>query len=127
VNLDPNDFSIRLVAGDYSSPFYTDNCTIKDDDGRGLPLVIESLIKNTTEMKRLQKGVKQAGDLYSFYRRGADLSDNPLRDGILPDGGAAHALVAALTARIGGNRWLECEKELALLPSNTPEVKSFKC
>jgi hypothetical protein len=89
--------------------------------------VIESLLKNATEIERLQKGVKHAADLYSFYRRDSGITDNPLRDGILPDGGAAHALLKALAARIGGKRWLRCEQELASLPSNTPEVKSFKC
>jgi hypothetical protein len=127
MNLDPNAFSIRLVAGDYSDPFYIDNCTAKHNGGRGLPYVIESLLKNATEIERLQKGVKHAADLYSFYRRDSGISDNPLRDGILPDGGAAHALLKALAARIGGKRWLQCEQELASLPSNTPEVKSFKC
>ncbi|KAL3786112.1 hypothetical protein HJC23_003229 [Cyclotella cryptica] len=131
VNVDPNDFSIRLNAADFEEPHYQENCT-PDSRGisRGLPKVIEDIIRNDTELERLQRGVKKAADLYSFYRRTGseqDMPDNPLREGILPDGGAAHALVDALAARVGGERWVQCEKELARLTRHLPEVKTFKC
>lgn len=127
MNGDPNEFSIRLTASDYINTFYQGNCTINRNVGAGLPTVIESIINNATEYERLLRGAKKAGDLYSFYRRDADLPDNPLRTGILPDGGASHALLDALASRAGGNKWSECEKELAELPPDMPDVKSFKC
>ncbi|KAL7515765.1 hypothetical protein ACHAWX_000841 [Stephanocyclus meneghinianus] len=131
VGVDPNDFSIRLNAADFVVPFYHDNCApIFRGTSRGLPNVIDDIINNGTELERLQRGVAKAADLYSFYRRTGseeDTPDNPLREGILPDGGAAHALLDALADRVGGTRWLQCEKELKQLPPNLPEVKTFKC
>ena len=122
---DPSEFSIRLTSEHYSNPFYNDNCTA-NHEASGLPSYIESIINNVTELERLQNGVKKAGDLYSFYRRDTDVPDNPLRAGILPDGGAVHALLNALASRAGGSRWSGCENELAELPK-MPDINSFKC
>jgi hypothetical protein len=52
-------------------------------------------------------------DVYAYYRRREDLPDNPLHAGILPDGGAAHALVQALAERAEGVLWPACRDELA--------------
>ena len=127
MKVDPKEFSIRLTASDYTKPFYTENCTMNRNTERGLPTVIERIISNYTEFERLQRGAKKAGDLYSFYRRGSEMPDNPLRSGILPDGGASHALLDALASRSRGSKWPECELELAELPARVPDVNSFKC
>lgn len=125
MDADPNDFSIRLPADGFGNHFYQDNCTV-DNVAHGLPNTIDAIINNATEMKRLEIGVKKAGKLYSFYQQDKNIPDNPLREGILPDGGAAHALLAALAARVGGDRWTHCERELREL-QELPEVKNFKC
>ena len=128
MEIDPDEFSIRLPATEYDNSQYGEGCTLLENNThKGLPSVIDTILANTTEMKRLQNGLAKAGKLYSFYRRSKDMPDNPLRAGVLPDGGAAHALVDALATRIGGEKWAQCEEELAVMPENLEEVKSFKC
>ena len=126
LNINSNEFSIRLVAEDYNHPFYDENCTLNSIAHDGLPKIIDSIINNVTEMERLQRGVEKAADLYSFYRKDRNFPDNPLRTGKLPDGGAAHALVQALADKVGRGKWLQCEQELEQMPPK-PEVRSFKC
>jgi hypothetical protein len=87
----------------------------------------------TEEIQRLRLGVQQAADTYSYYipnTRRADLPDNPLRAGVLPDGGAAHSLVAALSERANGILWPACRDELLSMAENNPPVVdpvTFKC
>ena len=71
--------------------------------------------------------MEKARDLYAYYKRRGDgsLPDNPLREGVLPDGGAAHALVGALVDRAAGARWPACEEELKKPRGEDP--KRFKC
>ena len=128
LDTDPNEFSIRLPATEYTNSQFGEGCTILNNNThKGLPSHIDSIIGDATEMQRLQNGVAKARDLYSFYSRSQEMPNNPLREGVLPDGGAAHALVDALASRIGGERWTQCEEELAAIPQNSEEVKSFKC
>jgi len=60
--------------------------------------------------------------MYSWYKPRPDLVDNPLREGVLPDGGTAHALVRELEKRAGGVRWKACQAELKLPRSKEPDA-----
>ena len=126
--LNPSDFSIRVNAADYSENKHDDTtCQWKDDitnkPRHDLQTYIDSIPAN--EIQRLRQGAMHASDIYSYYQRRDDLPDNPLLEDILPDGKAAHALVAALAKRAGGVLWPACEEELKKPRKQDP--KRFKC
>jgi hypothetical protein len=126
ISLDPNEFSIKLLAADYAeSKLDETTCLPKNETEPGLQAWMDAI--SAQEIQKLRKGVEKARDLYGYYKRRSDgsLPDNPLREGILPDGGAAHALVNALADRAAGARWPACEEELKL--SRGVDPKKFKC
>ena len=123
LTLDPTEFSIRLQASDYEVAKTGENCVwINQTDS--LQTKLESITES--EIERLRKGVDRAAYLYSYYQKRPDLPNNPMKEGILPDGGAAHALVKALAERARGAFWPECRTEL-LDSSQKEDVKKFKC
>jgi hypothetical protein len=125
--LNPTEFSIRLNTSNYESARH-DRKTCQLVEGatdNGLQSVVERL--SPDEIQRLREGAAKASNVYSWFQRRPDLPDNPLVEGILPDGGTAHALVAALAERAEGVLWPACRDELAQLPSNRKEPTVFKC
>jgi hypothetical protein len=126
--LDPNDFSIRVPSNDYLEAKHYDNCTKINNTDNDLQAYMESI--SVDDIQRLRRGVQQATDAYAYYKRKPDLPDNPLRAGVVPDGGAAHALVAALAERANGVLWPACRDELVARKKQQPpmtEPKGFKC
>lgn len=126
--LDPNDFSIRLNAADYSTPRHDKKCNVAADaSDHGLQSLFETI--SPAEIQRLREGGARASDMYAYYARRKSLPDNPLQEGILPDGGAAQALVGALAERVNGALWLACEKELQELTAGgrIDDPKKFIC
>ena len=144
--LDPNDYSIRLQAKDYveakhdekcqwkpSQPLvsFVDGTTSTNDDttkNKDLQAYLDSI--SSSEIQRLRKGAERAADIYSYYPRSPDLPENPLKEGILPTGGAAHALVQLLGERADGKLWPACRDEVRqrrLKFSDKDEPKQFKC
>ena len=129
--LDPSLFSIRVDSDDYSKSQVVDerNCTWgnRSESFQGY---LESITAKAIQELRL--GVELVGRLYAYYEKSDSLPNNPLRMGILPTGGAAHALVKALAERQNGQRWPACEKELEERIANPtgnamPDPVSFKC
>ena len=124
LQLDPSDFSIRLNASDYDSELLDQKtCRPLDETKPGLQAYLESI--PASELKRLRKGVALAGKLFSWYAITDQLPQNPLKEGILPDGGTAHFVVQALAERAAGKRWNACELELSLPRGSDPS--QFKC
>jgi hypothetical protein len=124
--LDPNDFSIRVPSKDFLEAKHYRNCTKFEAASGDLQAYMESI--PLEEIQRLRRGVQHATDTYSYYTRRAELPDNPLRVGILPDGGAAHSLVAALSERANGVLWPACRDELGSMKKNPPtDPNAFKC
>jgi len=110
LHLRPLDFSLRWPAASFSDTKYKQDCSIRNSSDLGIQERLELISKE--EIRRLRNGLGKAAHTYSYYGHRDDLPSNPLRERILPDGGAAHALVAALAARAGGVRWPACSKEL---------------
>jgi hypothetical protein len=108
--LDPKDFSIRLQSDDFVEAKHDQNCRNMENATGDLQALMESI--PSEEIQRLRRGMQQASDTCSYCARRAELPDNPLRAGILPDGGAAHSLVAALSERANGILWPACRDEL---------------
>ena len=101
--LNPDDFSIRLRAQDheiskFDSPKTCVPVTAEHDIGNNgnssLQAVLEAI--SADELARLRRGAAKAAYSYSYYKKRPDLPDNPLKEDILPDGGASHVLVRAL-------------------------------
>ena len=121
----PADFSIRLNVSDYLVPRYDLQCTKIHGTKPSVQEVLEEL--SPGDIRRLRRGVKAAALRYSFYSTArAGESANLLQERILPDGGAAHALVNALANRAEGVRWSDCEKELKMPPKGG-DPKAFGC
>jgi hypothetical protein len=111
IALDPSDFSIRLNASEYFDPLLDPKtCQPINSAKPGLQAYLDSV--SAQELQRLRKGVAKMGKMYSWYQFREDLGENPLLDGVLPDGGAAHWLVQALADRAEGKKWPACEAEL---------------
>jgi hypothetical protein len=134
IRLQPEDFAIRVPAQEYDvATFNATTCQI--DNGRSgnttSPRTLQSFIEqlSAATIHQLRTGAEQASDAYSYYRRRPDLPDNPLQEGVLPDGGAAHALVAALAERAEGVLWPACQEELAQgsAQPNVPDTEFFVC
>jgi hypothetical protein len=126
IPLSPLDFSIRLLAEEYDQEKLDESsCLPKNTTSPGLQIWMDGIPES--EIQRLRKGVEMARDLYGYYKPRADgsLPDNPLREGVLPDGGAAHALVKALADRASGVRWPACKEELKKPRETDP--RQFKC
>lgn len=133
--LNPRDFSIQLQAIDHEDPKFDlktckllsedDNSTDHHEQNPDLQSVLEAV--SPEELERLRRGVAQAAYTYSYYRKRPDLPDNPLKEGVLPDGGAAHMLVRALEERSYGALWGACERELKDKNILNDDVNSFKC
>jgi hypothetical protein len=124
--LDPNDFSIRVPSQDFLEAKHHENCTKFEAAPDDLQAYMESI--PLEEIQRLRRGVQHATDTYSYYSRRAELPENPLQAGVLPDGGAAHSLVAALSERANGVLWPACRDELWSMKKNPPtDPVTFKC
>lgn len=122
--LDPADFSIRLNATDYDTPFLDGTtCRPLDATRPGMQADLEAI--PAAEIERLRRGVAQAGRLYAWYAESTTLPQNPLRDGILPNGGTAHFVVQALAERAEGKRWPPCEEEMKV--PRGPDPRQFFC
>lgn len=127
--LDPKDYSIRLQASDHATAHFDKTCQrTEDGDGkaRDLQSVLDAIPEE--EILRLRRGVARAADAYSYYEARPDLPDNPLREGTLPDGGAAQILVRALEERASGRLWQDCQRELeGKDPYKEDRVFKFVC
>jgi hypothetical protein len=123
--MDPTQFSIRLTAENYTTRAPGEACA-----NQTLLATMEAISK--PELMRLGRGVAQASELYSYFSKSPSLPDNPFQQGILPDGGAANALVTALAQRALGQRCHACQAELeqvetADATTHPPEPCQFKC
>uniref|UniRef100_A0A7S4AWU7 Exostosin GT47 domain-containing protein n=1 Tax=Pseudo-nitzschia australis TaxID=44445 RepID=A0A7S4AWU7_9STRA len=136
VALNPRDFSIRLQAQDYSNLSVFDspetrNRIISDGEEEkqanhwSLQSALEAI--PSEELARLRRGVARAAEVYSYYKKRPDLPDNPLQEGVLPDGGAAHMLVQALEERASGALWDACRQEMEDKDISKDRVTQFKC
>jgi hypothetical protein len=128
--LNPADFSIRLNVKDHMEPKFSPRSCERVTDGKGanqtdLQSVLDAIPPE--EMERLKRGAELAGYAYSYYQKRPDLPDNPMTEGILPDGGAAHMLVRALEERALGRLWPACEQELRGKDPSKDNVNKFKC
>ena len=129
--LTPSTFSISLNAKDFDRPSYTKKCESSTAGLAHVNATIQHFLEGlpASELRRLRKGALKAADTYAYYSRRADLPDNPLREGILPDGGAAHALVQALADRAEGALWPACQEELerGSAKPNEKDATGFLC
>lgn len=131
--LSPSDFALRLNASDFLGRTYDFQCQklLSPSNSSVLepPNDLQSFLETipSSEIQRLRKGALHASDLYSYYKRRPDLPENPLREGILPDGGAAHMLVQMLSERANGRLWAACEKEQQEQSPFVDRVLSFMC
>jgi hypothetical protein len=126
-SLRSTDFSIRLPARDYWERKYNASCVLSNVTDTSLVQRLEQV--PSREIERLRKGLKVAAERYSYYPPLATLVENPLRDDVLPTGGAARALVVALEERAGGAKWPACQGELeqARRDGPKPEPDQFVC
>jgi hypothetical protein len=122
--IDPKQFSLRYAADSYSK-ILLDNSTCRplDHSKPGFQIALENV--SAEKIHHLRQGVEQMRKAYAWYQPRPDLSDNPLRDNVLPDGGAAHFLVSSLADRAAGVRWPECEHELKR--PQTKDPTEFQC
>lgn len=124
LQLDPDEFSIRLNAADYDEHLlnYT-TCEPLDPAKPGLQAYFEAI--PAQRIAQLREGVARDGKLYSWYADYPAVPANPLREGVLPNGGTAHWVVQALAARAEGKRWPACEEEMKQPHGDDP--RHFKC
>lgn len=132
--LNPDDFSIRLRAADheiskFDSPKTCEPIAMEENMGKEGNSSLQSILEaiSSDELARLRQGVVLAADAYSYYKKRPDLPDNPLQEGILPDGGAAHALVRALEERASGALWNACQREMEDKDIRNDDIIKFKC
>jgi len=118
--LDGSDFSLRYPGRDFEEArLESSTCRLWDKSKPSLEARLETIPQ--LEISRLRQGLKRASELYSWYKPNPRLGTNPLRERILPDGGAAHMLVRELEKRAGGVRWPACQEELKLPRGKEPE------
>lgn len=123
-----SDFSIRWAAQEHWERKYSQTCRLSNASDISLFERLEKVPND--EIERLRKGLKRAAARYSYYPLSlTPLVENPLRDDILPTGGAARALVVALEERAGGVKWPACQQELerAKTGVQSPEPDQFQC
>jgi hypothetical protein len=124
--LDPTEFSIRLKSADFEVPLLDPTtCRPTDPAKPGLQAYLDNLPPE--QVAKLQQGAARAGRLFSWYKENPGLPMNPLKEGVLPDGGTAHFVVRALEERAAGRLWPACQEELAAMPSIRDEPRKFKC
>jgi hypothetical protein len=126
--LEPHDFSIRLDAKLYEKEKYDNKCKLKNGTSpstHDLQSFIETI--SSKNILRLREAAWKASERYSYYKSRPDLPENPLRERLLPDGGAAHALVQMLSERANGKVWPACENDLSKLEKKPDKVMHFKC
>ncbi len=129
VVLNPHDYSIRLDVQNHEMAKFDAECQRIGGNKRN-HTDLQSLLDAVPEEEilRLRDGVARAAYAYSYYQFHPDLPDNPLREGILPDGGAAHVLVRALEERASGKLWMDCQNELeGKNPDKEDHVSNFQC
>ena len=134
--LNPKDFSIRLQSVDHQDPKYDPKtCQLLQKvnstephqlrSNNDLQSILEAV--SPEELKHLRRGVAHASYTYSYYKKRPDFPDNPLLEGVLPDGGAAHMLVKLLSERKSGALWSACENELKEKDISKDNIRSFQC
>lgn len=125
--LNPSDFSIRLDAKLYQSAKYDKQCQLKNKTNT--PTDIQSFIESVSaqDIEKLRQAAWKASDRYAYYKKRPDLPENPLGEGILPDGGAAHNLVKMLSERASGKLWPACQQDLSKRKKQKDKVNQFKC
>lgn len=111
LDLDPNDFSIRLNSNDFKDPLLNGTtCQRLDDTKPDLQSYLESI--PVDEVLRLRRGVERVRRLYSYYDiENKAIPQNPVKENILPTGGAAHLLIKLLSERADGSKWKACHNE----------------
>jgi len=126
LGVDPNRFSLRWNATDFETEKY--HSIICSTKLKGVE-TIQSMLERITsaEIERLRKGLNEYSHLFSYWKNDAveDDPDNLLAEGVLPEGGAAHALVEALGERMYGQRWDDCEEELRI--PRAKDASNFFC
>jgi hypothetical protein len=125
--LNVSEFSIRLDANAYEGRKYDNQCKLEQNGTQigDLQSFLETVSRE--DIQRLREGALRMSERYAYYKRRSDLPENPLREGVLPDGGAAHSLVQLLSERANGQLWRACQKELERKPASLDKVLSFKC
>lgn len=124
----PLEFSIRLDAPNYQTALFDHNCVALSaiNASNNLQSYFETIPKRKIRM--LRHGANIASDQYAYYKRSKDLPDNPLRDGVMPNGGAAFALVEALGERANGKLSAACQQEAReKKPMILDKTRHFKC
>ena len=143
------EFSIRVDAAEYLNPKFDRQCGIIADttsfpaNRTANPSTASAetasiaaaqdlqsyLITIPNErIQTLKSGVDVASDHYAYYKRDKNLPNNPLRGGVLPNGGAAHALVDELGERALGVLWPACQNEGEQTRAmEKDKVNTFKC
>ena len=138
-NLNEDDFAIRLNTSEFVAPgelkgnnnqkdYYCSILSSANYSKHSLQRRLEEV--SPEEIIRLSRGVQYVAKLYSYYEYNPKLSSNPLRDSVLPTGGAAHALVEELGKRANGVLWPACQEEVRQLRSNGKKIHNptqFKC
>jgi hypothetical protein len=109
LDLDPATFSLRLNFTEFGRFMFKGQCR-RLPNSQTLEEYLETIPE--AEIRRLQDGLRKVAPLYAYYRRRSNMSDTPLSDRLIPDGGAAHALVHELAKRATENRWESCKEEL---------------
>ena len=134
-----SDFALHLPAKEYMKRVVIGSCrrdkamwnsTTSSSHGIPAESILSTLIRvNASQIASLRRGMQAVRESYAWYRFDPNLPANPLREGILPDGGLAHAFVRELEIRANGLRWPACQAELSSTGSanNRPEVNQFKC
>jgi hypothetical protein len=118
LDLDPATFSLRLNFTEFGQFMFQGQCQRVGNSSSTLEEYLETI--PGTEVRRLQEGLRKVAPLFEYYRRRSNMSDTPLSDRLIPDGGAAHALVHELAKRATEHRWEQCEEELKLPRSREP-------
>jgi hypothetical protein len=121
-NINPSTFSVRLNFSDFGRPMFDGERCQRVDGNLTLEEYLETI--PSSEIRRLQEGMRKVAPQFEYYQR-RNMSDTPLSDRLLPDGGAAHALVRELSKRAVENRWAQCQEELKL--PQVQEPRSNPC
>ena len=127
-----SDISIRLDTADFTpATDEKESCeAIEMKTSTSSKMTIQSYLEesiSSEEIVRLQNNLAKAATVYSYYQPSPDLPDHPLKERVLPNGPAAHALVSALADRAFGNRWHACQEELRQNEPSKDNVNTFQC